>query len=115
MRKLLLLIPAAFVAFIVWSALRSEPVRISDTRLIKDGAGVFLSGTFVNQTEGPIHSLEVKVEFMDAEHRPIATSMAKVEKLEAGDKARFKTAPVLASGVESFRVSTPTFKNIYEN
>ncbi len=88
MRRLWLLIPVAFVAFVLWSALRSEPIRISETRLIKDDAGVSLSGSLINQTGGPIHSVEVKVE--------LAKSVITVEKL-----LRLKPGDVIPLGKDT--------------
>ena len=117
MRKgtLAVLIAALFFAGLVFYALvGSEPVKVSQARLVRSSGQVSVQGE-VRNTGDDCGPLQVEVRYYDREGRTVGSDVVSIDGLRRGDKARFSSPPRVDRGVADFSIYLNHGRNPYGN
>jgi len=117
MRKstvVILIVAIAFVAFVFYSLVRVEPVRVISSRLERSGAMVFVDGSLRN-TGPDLGQVEVEVHYYDANGRALGQDKIVVAEMKKGAEARFATPPRMLGDVSEFSIYLNHGRNPYGN
>jgi hypothetical protein len=108
------LLPLAFVAFVVWNFGHAEPFALDGLKLERAGEGVSLSGNVRNY--GARTSLvRVEVTFFTADGREAGKETVELRDLEGGGEKPFRTPTLRGAGVASYSVYVNAGRNPYGN
>jgi hypothetical protein len=117
MRKgaILVLIGAlCFVGYVFYTLVGAEPVKVSDTRLIRSGDRVSVEGE-VRNTGDDTGPLEVEVRYFDRDGHSIGKDTVSMDGLRHGGAAHFKSSPRSDDGVADFSIYLNHGRNPYGN
>jgi hypothetical protein len=104
----------AFAAFVFYSLLHVEPVKVLHPRLERSAAGVFLAGAVRNTTSGE-EAVDVEVRYYDSRGRQVATDTVKIAHLSSGETRKFSAPPRDLPGVSSYSIYLNHGRNPYGN
>lgn len=111
---LVLLGALCFAAYVFYSLLGVEPVKVAATRLIRSGDSVSVEGEVRNTGEatGPI---EVEVRYFDRNGHSLGKDTVSVDGMSSGAAAHFKSPPRQMEGVADFSIYLNHGRNPYGN
>jgi hypothetical protein len=117
MRKstaIILVCAAAFAAWVFYSLVHVEPVRVVRSQLERSGGQVFVAGELANSgpDEGPI---DIEVRYYDARGRTLGSDKIAVQKLKHGGDAPFKSPARALDGVADYSIYLNHGRNPYGN
>ena len=103
-----------FAAFVFYSLVEYEPVKISQARLVRSGGEVSVRGEIRNTGDdsGP---LQVEVRYYDRQGRTIGKDLVSIDGLRRGDAMHFSSSPRLDPGVADFSIYLNHGRNPYGN
>jgi hypothetical protein len=117
MRKgayLVIVIAAAFVAFVVYSLVNVQAVQVAEMHLQHRGAEVFVEGKLKN-TSDRTAAVELEVHYYDKDGRPLGQDRLTLDNLRAGSMTSFKSPAHELSGVADFSLFLNHGRNPYGN
>ena len=117
MRKgtlLILLAAAGFAVLVFVLLLRTQPVKIVQSRLERQGGRVFVMGELRNtgRATGPI---DLEIHYYDRAGRALGEDTVKVGPLRAGAEERFQGPARVLGSVEDFSLYLNHGRNPYGN
>ena len=110
----ILLGAVCFAGFVFYALLGSEPVKVSQVRLIRSGGQVSVQGE-VRNTGDDSGPLEVEVRYYDREGRTVGKDVVSIDGLRRGDAAHFSSSPRVDRGVADFSIYLNHGRNPYGN
>ncbi len=117
MRKgtLLILLVALGFAGIVASLLnRSEPVKVVESRLVRDGSQVFVEG-WLRNTGADAGPLDLEVRYYALNGDPLGRDVLTIQPLRAGAEERFHTPLHNLAAAASYSIYLNHGRNPYGN
>ncbi len=117
MRKstaVILIFAIVFIAFVFYSLVRVEPVRVVSSRLERRGAAVFVDGSLRN-TGPDLGPVDVEVHYYDANGRALGQDKIVVAEMKRGGEAHFATPPRMLGEVSEFSIYLNHGRNPYGN
>lgn len=117
MRKgtLAVLVAALFFAGLVfYTLLGAEPVKVSQTRLVRRGGQVSVQGE-VHNTGDDCGPLQLEVRYYDREGRAAGKDVVSIDGLRRGEAAHFSSPPRADHGVADFSIYLNHGRNPYGN
>jgi hypothetical protein len=110
----LLVVAAGFAAFVFYSLLRVEPVRVMRSALEHRDGKVFVAGMLRN-TGGKTGPLDLEVHYFDSSGRQIGQEKIVVGAMAKGAQASFQTPERDLPGVSEFSIYMNHGRNPYGN
>ena len=110
----ILIVAAAFAAFIFYSLFRVEPVRVVASHLEHRGGQVFVDGSLRN-TGPDLGPLDLEVHYYDANGRALGQDKIAVPGMKRGTETHFATPPRPLGGVSEFSIYLNHGRNPYGN
>ena len=107
-------IALAFIAFVLFSLSRFEPVRVSGERLDHLGNTVVVRGTATN-TASQTQITGIKVLLFDGIGHKLAEQTLELGRLAPGQSVEFTSRPIDASMAEKFTIQVDHGTNMYGN
>ena len=117
MRKsaiLVLLVALCFAGYVFFALFGTEPVKVTETRLVRSGGQVLVEGE-VRNTGDDAGPLQVEVHYFDRDGRSIGKDVVSVDGLRHGAAAHFKSSPRADDGVADFSIYLNHGRNPYGN
>jgi hypothetical protein len=103
-----------FIAFVLYSLLYLEPIRVSGGHLEHFGDAVVVRGLATN-TASDAQTAGLKVELFDSAGHKVAAQTLALKKLAPGQSVTFESRPITASGAEKFTIQVDRGANMYGN
>ena len=104
----------AFAAFVFYSLLHVEPVKVVAPKLEHSAAGVFLTGAVKNTTSNE-EAVDLEVRYYDSSGRQMATDTVKIDHLGSGETRNFSAPARQLAGVSSYSIYLNHGRNPYGN
>jgi hypothetical protein len=103
-----------FVGYVFYALVGAEPVKVSETRLVRSGDRVAVEGEVRNSGDdtGP---LEVEVRYFDRTGRSVGKDTVSLDGLRRGAAAHFKSSPRRDDGIADFSIYLNHGRNPYGN
>jgi hypothetical protein len=103
-----------FAGYVFYSLVGAEPVKVTDTRLVRSGNEVLVEGEVRNTGDdtGPI---DVEVRYFDRDGHSIGKDVVSMDGLRHGAAAHFKSSPRPDNGVADFSIYLNHGRNPYGN
>jgi len=117
MRKgaiIVLLAALCFCAYVLFTLLGVEPIKVGGSRLIRSGDNVSVEGDLHN-TGADAGPIEVEVRYFDRSGRALGTDKVAVDGLRSGADSHFKSTPRKDDGVADFSIYLNHGRNPYGN
>lgn len=110
----ILLAALCFVAFVFYALVGSEPVKVSQVRLVRSGGEVSVQGEVLNTGDdsGP---LQVEVRYYDRQGHTVGKDIVSIDGLRRGGATHFASSPRIDSGVADFSIYLNHGRNPYGN
>ena len=104
----------AFGGLVFHQLERAEPVKVEQSRLVRDAGGIHVDGKLHNRgaDEGPI---DLEVRYFDSSGRTIGQDKIQIEKLAGGAETDFHSSARNIAGVASFSIYLNHGRNPYGN
>jgi hypothetical protein len=103
-----------FVALVFYALLGSEPVKVSQVRLIRSAGQVSVQGE-VRNTGDDSGPFQVEVRYYDREGHTVGKDVVSIDGLRRGAAAHFSSSPRIDSGVADFSIYLNHGRNPYGN
>jgi hypothetical protein len=99
---------------VFYALVGSEPVKVSEVRLVRSGGQISVQGEIRNTGDdsGP---LQLEVRYYDRAGRTVGKDVVSIDGLRRGDSTRFSSSPRLDSGVADFSIYLNHGRNPYGN
>jgi hypothetical protein len=96
----IILMSAAFAAYVLFSLWTFEPLQIVTSRLERGPAGISISGKVENRGSSASGPISIEVRYFDERGKQIAVDTVPIKSLEAGKLRGFSSSParVAAAG-----------------
>jgi hypothetical protein len=104
----------AFAGFVFHSLVTVEPVRVVQSRLLRDGDRVYVAGV-VRNTGASTRAIDLEVHYYDGNGRPLGQDTIIVNGLAAGAVRDFRSPPHIIAGVADFSIYMNNGRNPYGN
>lgn len=113
-RILIIIGAGAFIAFVFMSLMRTQPVKVTQSRLEHRGDEVFVAGRLRN-TGPDCGPLDLEVHYFDSGGRPLGEDMLKLKPLTAGAEEEFASPLHQGTGIAEFSLYLNHGRNPYGN
>jgi hypothetical protein len=109
-----LTVAAAFVGFVVYSLLWSEPVKVLHPQLQHSADGAFVSGA-VKNTGDSDESVSIEIRYYDAGGHQVGSDTVKLDQLGSGATRPFAAPPRMLPADASYSIYLNHGRNPYGN
>jgi hypothetical protein len=104
----------AFIAFVVYSVARVEPLEVSGARIEHQGNQVLVRGTVTNVgSNTQVAGLQLRL--FDGSGHQITHLNVRLAGLSPGQSEQFVSPPISAAGAEKFTIQIDRGNNMYGN
>ena len=110
----ILLVALCFAAYVFYSLIGVEPVKVADTRLVRSGDRVSVEGE-VRNTGDDTGPLQLEVHYFDRDGHSIGKDVVSMDGLRHGAAAHFKSSTRPDDGVADFSIYLNHGRNPYGN
>ena len=103
-----------FVAYVFYSLMGVEPVKVAQSRMVHSGDQVFVEGELQN-TGADIGAIDVEVRYFDSGGHSLARDNVTISSLKSGAGAKFKSVPRHLDEAAEFSIYLNHGRNPYGN
>ncbi len=103
-----------FAGYVFYALVGAEPVKVSETRLVRSGDRVLVEGE-VRNTGDDTGPLQVEVRYFDRDGHSIGKDVVSMDGLRRGAAAHFRSSPWADDGVADFSIYLNHGRNPYGN
>jgi hypothetical protein len=117
MRKgavIILLAAVGFMAWVLFSLLHFEPMKVVESRLSRTGDEVSVTGRIQN-TGDEAAAIQIEIHYFDDGGRPIGTDKIDLNALKPGTSAEFHSPPRTLDHVANYSIYLNHGRNPYGN